>query len=177
MLFLDAIELLTKRKVSCETPLVEADQQLNRTASAARRCETRAGSGRCGGSATARRVVKSIGVERVRGAATQNEQSACAQGLAATLANYAHGRVSAKAGVPVAAATPIASVSHFQLIVAQSLSVSTAAPLIVPTRSAARASLAWCIGNSTMWVRIGILGASAMNSTPSRRVRFATEQT
>ena len=49
--------------------------------------------------------------------------------------------------------------------------VSTAAPLIDPLRSARSASLASRIGYSTMFVRMGILGASSMNSIPSCRVR------
>jgi len=53
---------------------------------------------------------------------------------------------------------------------------STAAPRSRPSRRRARASFACSSGKISVSVRTGTRGASARNSSPSRRVRFATEQ-
>ena len=53
---------------------------------------------------------------------------------------------------------------------------STSAPRTSPARSFASASFASSSGNVSTSVRTGISAASARNSSPSRRVRFATER-
>ena len=53
----------------------------------------------------------------------------------------------------------------------------TAAPRTRPERSAANAAFASLSGKHSTSVRTGTLGANARNSSPSRRVRFATERT
>ena len=53
---------------------------------------------------------------------------------------------------------------------------STAAPLSAPLRRASRAWFASVNGKVRVSVRTGTCGARARNSSPSRRVRFATEQ-
>src|SRR6266511_2188464 len=52
----------------------------------------------------------------------------------------------------------------------------TSAPRTSPRRSLASASFACSSGNTSTCVRTGTRGASARNSSPSRRVRFATER-
>jgi hypothetical protein len=54
---------------------------------------------------------------------------------------------------------------------------STAAPLSLPARRRSRASLARSSASASTLGRIPISPASARNSTPSRRVRLATERT
>jgi propanol-preferring alcohol dehydrogenase len=54
---------------------------------------------------------------------------------------------------------------------------STAAPCNRPSRSRASASFACSSGNVSVSVRTGICAASARNSSPSWRVRLATERT
>src|SRR5688572_26295789 len=54
--------------------------------------------------------------------------------------------------------------------------VKTAAPCTSPLRKRVKASFAADRGKVCTCVRTGTLGASAKNSSPSRRVRFATEQ-
>src|ERR687894_584108 len=54
---------------------------------------------------------------------------------------------------------------------------STAAPRTRPPRRALRASLASSSEKGKTSVRTGTLGARAKNSSPSRRVRLATERT
>src|SRR5919201_1600848 len=53
---------------------------------------------------------------------------------------------------------------------------STAAPRMCPVRSRSSASFASSSGNTSTSVRIGTCGASARSSSPSRRVRFATDR-
>src|SRR5262249_57681408 len=53
--------------------------------------------------------------------------------------------------------------------------VNTAAPRILPSRRRVSASFASDSGNGSTSVCTGISGASARNSSPSRRVRFATD--
>jgi hypothetical protein len=52
----------------------------------------------------------------------------------------------------------------------------TAAPSIRPARRWSSASFAWVNGKASIRVRTGTRGASARNSSPSARVRFATER-
>ena len=54
--------------------------------------------------------------------------------------------------------------------------VSTAAPSSWPCRSCSSASFAWSSRNGVTWIRSGKRAASARNSSPSRRVRLATER-
>ena len=54
---------------------------------------------------------------------------------------------------------------------------STAAPSILPSRNRSSAWLASASGNGMVIVRTGILGAIPRNSSPSWRVRLATERT
>src|SRR5438132_1516851 len=58
-----------------------------------------------------------------------------------------------------------------------SCTTSTAAPLMRPSRRRASASFARSSGKVSTEVLTGTLGASARNSSPSRRVRLATETT
>src|ERR1700680_1018285 len=58
----------------------------------------------------------------------------------------------------------------------QSLTESTAAPRISPSRSLASAVFASSKRKASTSVRTGTRGARAMNSTPSARVRLATER-
>ena len=54
---------------------------------------------------------------------------------------------------------------------------STSAPRIVPARTRASASFACSSGTASTSVRTWAVGATARNSSPSARVRFATERT
>src|SRR6185437_1710032 len=53
---------------------------------------------------------------------------------------------------------------------------STAAPSISPARSRRSASFACASGKASVVVRTGTFGARSRNSSPSRRVRLATER-
>src|SRR6266550_9206284 len=53
--------------------------------------------------------------------------------------------------------------------------ISTAVPLSLPARKRSSAVLACSKGNVSVFVCTGTRGAISKNSSPSRRVRFATE--
>src|SRR5438309_1299654 len=70
-----------------------------------------------------------------------------------------------------------ACASFYRGVARGSCTTSTAAPLMRPSRRRASASFARSSGKVSTEVLTGTLGASARNSSPSRRVRLATDTT